>query len=485
MIGHRILQIAALAVAAGTLVSVAVALIPGSALKPTHPVAGAQVTPQPLYYQDPSGSPLYSSAPRVDGQGRPYVAIYDDEAAMQMSVIKPAVAAVEASASSGRNKILSYRNPMGLPDTSPVPKKDSMGMDYIPVYADEAVDQSGTVKVSADKIQTLGVRTEVVSQRTMRRSIRAVGRITFNERNIGVVSPRFEGWITKLHVDTTGAAVRRGDPLFEIYSPDLALAEQEYLIAQRSSDAMAQGDMTTRANAKAISTAALARLRNWGISADQIARLQRTGSVDHALVLRAPMNGVVLEKTALQGMRFAPGDTLYRIADLSSVWVIADVFEQDLASVHPGDPANVAVTAYPGKIFTGKIAFIYPTMDQATRTTKVRIELPNPHLLLKENMYATVEIVASVSVAEVLALPASAVLDSGARQVVLVDRGGGRFEPRPVKLGTRANDYVEVIDGVTPGENVVVEANFLIDAESNLRAALQNFTAPAQEAKQP
>lgn len=485
MTGRRILQIAALAVAAGTLVSVAVALIPGSTLKPTHPVAAAQVTPQPLYYQDPSGSPLYSSAPRVDGQGRSYVAIYDDKAALPTPVVKPAVAAVEASASSGRNKILYYRNPMGLPDTSPIPKKDSMGMDYIPVYADEVADQSGTVKISADKIQTLGVRTEVVSQRAMRRSIRAVGRITFNERNVGVVSPRFEGWITKLYVNTTGAAVRRGDPLFEIYSPDLALAEQEYLIAQQSSDAMAQGDMTMRANAKEISTAALARLRNWGISADQITRLQRTESVDHALVLRAPMNGVVLEKTALQGMRFAPGDTLYRIADLSSVWVIADVFEQDLALVHPGDPANVTFTAYPDKIFTGKIAFIYPTMDQATRTTKVRIELSNPDLLLKENMYATVEIAAPVDAAKVLALPVSAVLDNGTRQVVLVDRGGGRFEPRPVKLGTRANDYVEVIDGVTQGENVVVEANFLIDAESNLRAALQSFTAPAQEAKQP
>lgn len=484
MIGRRMLRATLFISATGIFGLSTVALLPSTAQDAIRFVGTAHAASgPPLYFQDPSGKPFYSSVPKADAQGQAYVAIYNDKPTTEIPVSK-APAVVPAGAN-GQGKILYYRNPMGLPDTSPTPKKDSMGMDYIPVYADEAADTSGTVKISADKIQTLGVRTEKAALRSLARSIRAVGRIALNERHISVVSPRFEGWITKLYVDTTGASVKRGQPLFEVYSPDLALAEQEYLIARLSLGAMSQGDEATRINAQAISGAALARLRNWGISDNEIARLKRTGVAEHAVALGAPASGIVLEKTALEGMRFAPGDTLYRIADLSTVWVIADVFEQDLALVHLGDPVSVAVTAYPNKIFTGKIAFIYPTTDEVTRTTKVRIELSNPQLLLKENMYATAEIVAPVDTVKVLALPTSAVLDNGTRQVVLVDRGGGRFEPRTVKLGTRANDYVQVVHGVASGDTVVVGANFLIDAESNLRAALQSFTAPVQEAKQP
>lgn len=380
-------------------------------------------------------------------------------------------AAAETPAKKGDRKILYYRNPMGLPDTSPTPKKDSMGMDYIAVYEDEASDESGTVKVSADRIQTLGVRTEAVTARPMTRTIRAVGRVAFDERKISVVSPRFEGWITKLHVNTTGAAIERGDALFTVYSPDLALAEQEYVIARNAGEAIA--------------AAALSRLRNWEIPAGEIARLKRTGVARDTVEMRAPADGIVVEKTALEGMRFAPGDTLYRVVDFSSVWILADVFEQDLASVHIGGPADASVAAYPGRTFAGTVAFVYPTTDQATRTTKVRVELANPELLLKGDMYATVEIAAPGGAGRVLALPASAVLDNGKRQTVLIDRGEGRFEPRQVKLGARANDYVEIVEGVAAGEKAVVGANFLIDAESNLRAALQAFTAPATEATQP
>lgn len=386
-------------------------------------------------------------------------------------VVAPASAAEQTPTKKGERKILYYRNPMGLPDTSPMPKKDSMGMDYIAVYEDEASDESGTVRISASKIQTLGVRTEAVTARPMTRTIRAVGRVAFDERKIGVVSPRFEGWITKLHVDTTGATIERGEALFTVYSPDLALAEQEYLIARNAGEEIA--------------AAALSRLRNWEIPADEIAQLKRTGIARDTVKMRARAGGIVVEKTALEGMRFAPGDTLYRVVDLTSVWILADVFEQDLASVHVGDPADASVAAYPGRTFAGTVAFVYPTTDQATRTTKVRIELANPELLLKGDMYATVDIAAPGSAGRVLALPASAVLDNGRQQTVLIDRGEGRFEPRQVKLGARANDYVEIVDGVAAGEKAVVGANFLIDAESNLRAALQAFTAPAEEAKKP
>ena len=224
-------------------------------------------------------------------------------------------------------------------------------------------------------------------------------------------------------------------------------------------------------------------MKNWDISADQLARLQRTGNATRTLTLRAPIAGVVMDKQALEGLHFAAGDMLYRIADLSTVWLLADVYEQDLAQIRPGDAASITVQAYPGRVFEGRVAFVYPTVNAQTRTAKVRIEVSNPDLLLKTDMYATVEIAAPAGSTPTLAVPDSAVLDTGTRQTVLIDRGEGRYEPRAVKLGARAGGYVTVIDGLREGEKVVTGANFLIDAESNLRAALQAFTAP--EGKSP
>jgi len=435
---------------------------------------------QPLYYQDPSGKPDYSPAPKKDAQGRDYVPVYEDTGASPA----PATAPAPPPAPGGERKILYYRNPMGLPDTSPVPKKDTMGMDYIPVYADEGgTTVPGTVAISPERIQMLGVRTEAVTRRSMAHTVRAVGTVAADERRIGVVNPKFEGWIEKLLVNTTGQTVRRGDPLLEVYSPDLVLAQREYLVARSASAEMAHADPVARDNARAIADAALARLKNWDISADQLARLQRTGSPTRTLILRAPIAGVVMEKQALEGLHFAAGDMLYRIADLSTVWLLAEVYEQDLAQIRPGDAASITVQAYPGRVFEGRVAFVYPTVNAQTRTAKVRIEVSNPDLLLKTDMYATVEIAAPAGSTPTLAVPDSAVLDTGTRQTVLIDRGEGRYEPRAVKLGARAGGYAAVLDGVREGEKVVTGANFLIDAESNLRAALQAFTAP--EGKSP
>lgn len=433
---------------------------------------------QPLYYQDPTGKPDYSPTPKKDAQGRDYVPVYDE--AGEPSAKPPG----QPAASDKERKILYYRNPMGLPDTSPVPKKDSMGMDYIPVYADEA-GATGTVKIAPERIQTLGVRTEAATRRSLARAVRAVGTVAPDERRVGVVNTKFEGWIERILVSTTGQPVRRGEPLAEVYSPDLALAQQEYLVARNAAASMAHADQMTRENARAIAAAALSRLRNWDISADQLTRLQRSGAATRTLTLAAPVGGIVMEKPALQGMHFAAGDTLYRITDLSSVWLLADVFEQDLGQIRPGQAAAIALQAYPGRTFSGQVAFVYPTVNAQTRTAKVRIEVPNPDLLLKIDMYATVEIAAPVDTAPVLAIPDSAVLDTGTKQTVLVDRGEGRFEPRAVKLGPKADGYVAVLDGVKDGEKVVVGANFLIDAESNLRAALQNFAAPQGQGKTP
>src|SRR5437763_1352768 len=356
-------------------------------------------------------------------------------------------------------------------------------MDYTPVYADEGGETAGTVRISPERIQMLGVRTEAVTRRSMAHTVRAVGTVAADERRIGVVNPKFEGWIEKLYVNTAGQAVKRGEALLEVYSPDLVLAQRQYLVARAAFADMAHADAMARDNAKAIAAAALSRLKNWDISADQLARLQRSSAATRTLTLSAPIGGIVMEKTALQGLHFGAGDMLYRIVDLSTVWLLADVFEQDLAQIRPGQSAKITVQAYPGRVFDGRVAFVYPTVNAQTRTAKVRVEVPNPDLLLKTDMYATVEIAAPAESATVLVVPDSAVLDTGTRQTVLVDRREGHFEPRAVKLGNRGDGYVAVLEGLREGEKVVTGANFLIDAESNLRAALQAFTAP--EGKSP
>jgi Cu(I)/Ag(I) efflux system membrane fusion protein len=364
----------------------------------------------------------------------------------------------------GARRVLYYRNPMGLPDTSPVPKKDAMGMAYVPVYADE--DTSGTVAVSADKIQTLGVRTEPASLRAMTRSVRAVGAVAVDERNEYQVAPRFEAWIERLVADTTGATVRRGDVLMEIYSPELVLAQEEYLSAR--SDA-------------GLAEAALARLRNLGIADEEIARLKATGRTVRTLPYRAQADGIVLEKLAVRGMRFMPGETLYRIADLSDVWMLAEVFEQDLPAIRVGEQADVTINSMPDRRFTGTVNFVYPALAAESRTAKVRIELANPEGLLRPNLYGTVHLATSAGL-PVLAVPDSAVLDSGTRKVVLVESGDGRFAPREVQTGPRADGYIRIDGGLDPGEKVVTRANFLIDSESNLRSALAAFAPAAGDA---
>ena len=371
-------------------------------------------------------------------------------------------------------KTLYYRNPMGLPDTSPVPKKDSMGMDYIPVYAGEETP-AGQVKISLDKVQKLGVKTEPVSSRELVRTVRAVGQFQLDERRLSTVTTKFEGYIEKLHVNATGQPVKRGQPLMEVYSPELVSAQEEYLIAWNGRQSLRNGTEESLTGVGQLAEGALKRLRNWDISDAQLQRLQREGKATRTLTLYSPASGVVLEKAAMQGMRFMPGEPLFKIADLSAIWLLADVFEQDLALVHVGQSVKISVDAYPEKELTGRIAYIYPTVTPETRTAKVRVELANPSGMLRPDMYASVQLASGHDKAKTLTVPDSAVIDSGTRQLVLVQRAEGLFEPREVKLGMRSDGYVEVLQGLSAGENVVVRANFLIDAESNLKAALGSF----------
>jgi len=373
-----------------------------------------------------------------------------------------------AQAVAGGKKLLYYRNPMGLPDTSPVPKKDSMGMDYLPVYEGEDQDDGGSIKISTAKVQKLGVRTEAAALRDLSRPIRAAGRVEIDERRVFAIAPKFEGWIERLHANATGQPVGKGQPLFEVYSPELVSAQREYQVAARGVERLS-GE--AQASIRQVADAALARLANWDISPEQVERLKAGGEPTRTLTYRSPVAGVILEKKALQGMRFMPGEALYQIADVSGVWVLADVFERDIAAVKVGQPVEVSVDAFPDRTFAGKLSYIYPTLNAQTRTVPVRIELPNPRGELRPAMYANVHVKVGVG-RTALTVPISAVIDSGAAQRVIVQLEEGRFEPREVKLGLRGDDYVEVKEGVKAGEQIVVAANFLIDSESNLKAAL-------------
>lgn len=375
-----------------------------------------------------------------------------------MAVSEAATTGKPADACGGRIKY--YRHPMGLPDTSPVPKKDSMDMAYLPVCEDGDAPE-GTVKVNLDRVQRLGVRSEVVEERALSRTVRAFATVQYDERRQTVIAPKFGGWIEKLHVNATGDVVAAGQTLFEVYSPELNVLQQELQLSRSMQGAAGVGD---------------GRLRNMDFPEAELEKLRRGGRPSRTIAIPAPAAGTVVEKTAVEGMRFQPGEALFRIVDTSFMWVLAEVYEQDLAYVKVGDKAKVIVNTWPDRAFAGRVTFIYPTLGKESRTARLRIEVANPDGLLRADMAATVEIESPIAGSWVAA-PDSAIIDSGKRQIVLVERGEGRYEPRPVKLGARVPGYVQVLEGLRPGERVVTSATFLIDAESNLRAALQAFTA--------
>jgi len=371
------------------------------------------------------------------------------------------------TADAKERKILYYRNPMGLPDTSPVPKKDWMGMDYIAVYEGEEEDDGSTVKVSLDRVQRSGVRTELARKRRLVRPVRAPGVAKHDERTMHTVTLRADAFIEKLYVEETGAEVKVGQPLFRVYSPAMVNAQVDYRIGLPDSGVRGRRSSLKGAEQK---------LRNLQVPSAVLDEMQRTGEPVMSFDWPSPADGYVMKKNVVEGQMVRMGDEIFRIADLDKIWVIADVAEQDMGLVAVGQPAKVRFRAFPAEVFGGRITFILHELDAATRTAKVRIEIDNPALRIKHEMYADVEIGTNLAGEPRVAVPNSAVLDSGNRQVVIVARGGGRFEPRSVKLGLRGEDYTEITEGIAAGEEVVVSANFLIDAESNLKAALSSFT---------
>ncbi|NNH81361.1 efflux RND transporter periplasmic adaptor subunit [Rhizobium laguerreae] len=424
-----------------------------------------------IYYRHPDGLPQFSATPKNTEDGRPFVAVHANEDVSFADAAAPKPVETETTMTSsatapGTGKLLYYRNPMGLPDTSKVPKKDSMGMDYIPVYEGDQGDAS-SVKVSLGKLQRTGVKTATAEMASIVRKIEVPGTIVLDERLVSVISMRTDSFVDDVANVTTGDRIRKGQSLFSFYSKDIATAASEY----------AAGRDGGRGNGEVGSAL---RLKNLGVPQEAIDTIARSRQVPASIGYVAPRDGVVLERMATAGMMAKPGDVLFRIANTSNVWVISGVPEYDLASVRSGAEVNVTVRSLPGRTFKGVVDLIYPDVDIQTRTTKVRIELPNPDGVLLANMYANVEIQAGAP-NPVIAVPNSAVIDTGDRRVVFIDKGDGQFEPKDVTLGVRGENQTEITKGIAAGDKVVVAGNFLLDAESNLNSALSAMTQ--EEAK--
>jgi membrane fusion protein, copper/silver efflux system len=347
------------------------------------------------------------------------------------------------------------------------------GLDMEAIQQQGTVQQLGpaTIEISPERQQLIGVRIGTVEKKSLEKLIRTVGRIDYDEKRIFIVSPKVGGWIEDLFVDFTGRFVRKGDPLLTIYSPELVATQEEYLLALHAREEWSKSsfpEVSTGGNLLAES--AHRRLKLWDISDEQIEALRESGKIQKTLTLYSPFSGVVLEKMVNRGMYIMPGTTVYRIGDLSVVWLIADIYEYELPLIRLGQQANMRLSYVADSDFTGKAIYIYPYLDPQTRTAKVRFEFPNPAGLLKPEMFAEVEI--KIQLGTRLAVVESAVIDTGVRKIAIIAKGTGYFEPREVQLGTKAEGYFEVIDGISAGERVVTSANFLIDSESKLKEAI-------------
>ena len=353
------------------------------------------------------------------------------------------------------------------------------GMDLVPVQKGAGGGESAGVTIDPATSQNMGVRIAPVMRQDIARSIKTVGVVTADESRQSSINSKVEGWIEKLYVDQTGKPVRKGAPLLEIYSPDLVSAQQEYLLALRNSERLADNSYPEIADgAQRLRDAARTRLKYWDISDKQISTLEQSGEPRKTLTLYSPSNGIVMMKNALPGMRVMPGEELLQITDLSKIWVDAQLYEYQLPAVQVGQSAEIILPYSIGTVLRGKIAYIYPTLSGETRTARARIELPNPGLELKPEMYVDVRIAAAQQAAA-LVIPTEAILDSGEQQTVFVALGEGRFEPRIVRSGVKDDSgNVEILEGLQEGEQVVISAQFMLDSESRLREALQKMSAP-------
>jgi membrane fusion protein, copper/silver efflux system len=383
-------------------------------------------------------------------------------------------------------KILYWIDPMTPGYKSDKPGKSPfMDMDLVPVYEGgteetpaQSVEGYSTIKVPQDRQQSIGVRLGKAETRDLTKTIRTVGRVAFDETLQAQIHAKFEGYVERLYVDYTGKPVRRGQPLLSIYSPELLATQEEFLIASR-----ARRQLQTSSNPDIarggvdLYDSARQRLLLWDISPGEISELERTGKPRKALTLYSPVDGFVMSKNAVQGARVMPADTLFEIAGIRRVWVLADVYESEASFVAVGQTARMSLSYLPGRTWTGKVSFIAPVLDEKTRTVNVRVQFENPDGSLKPEMYADVTLERPLG--RVLTVPDGAVLSTGTRSIVFVVKGEGRFEPRVVTTGAKVDGLFEIREGIQAGEEVVTQANFLIDSESRLKSALGNMTGPA------
>jgi len=398
----------------------------------------------------------------------------------------------QAAISSVERKIIFYRNPMNPSVTSAVAAKDSMGMDYIPVYAEDNADRktsAGTVAIDGVTVQNMSVRTAKAVNTTLSHIVRAVGRVTYDEQRMVHLHPKTEGWIEKLNVDKTGQLVKKNTDLLSIYSPQLVASQQEFILALNNYKALKNSPIEDiRRGAEQLVKSSLERLKLLDVPLHQIRELERSLKIKKGLHIHAPEEGIVMKIGAREGQYVTPATEIYMIADLSKVWVLVDIYEYELPWVKQGDSVEMLLAGIPGKIFKGHLAYIYPYAEARTRTIKVRLVFDNPDLLLKPEMFADITIYADKQL-NVVVIPSEAVIRSGSRNQVFVVRAPGQFEPRLVTLGLESNGQVAVIEGVEVGEEVVTSAQFLIDSESKLREAtakmLQVIDADDQETDKP
>lgn len=383
-------------------------------------------------------------------------------------------------------KPLFYRSPMNPAVTSPVPAKDNMGMDYVPVYTDDSshADVAGSVSIDAVTTQNIGVRTVLAKNSQLSRIVHAVGRIAYDEEHITRLHPKTEGWIETLHVDKTGEKVGSHQELLSIYSPQLVASQQEYILALDNQKILAKSPLEEiRRGAKELAESSLERLKLLDVPDHQLHELTASHSIKKSLHIHSPSDGIVINIGAREGQYVTPETELYMIADLSTVWVYADIYEHELPWVKAGDTVEMRLAGVPDRVFKGRLAFIYPYAEAKTRTIKVRLIFDNSELLLKPDMFAEVTIYADKQLNAVV-IPIEAVVRSGETSQVFVVRSAGKFEPRDITTGLSSDGEVTVLKGLKAGEEVVTSAQFLIDSESKLREATEKMIEPKQGAHQ-
>ena len=400
----------------------------------------------------------------VIGGGVGYWLAGSEETSMTAAVQQPA---------SGDREVLYYRNPMNPEITSSVPAQDSMGMDYIPVYADsmQMTGPAGTVRVDSNTLQNIGVRTAVAERRTLFHPVFALGRVAYDEQSITRLHPRTQGWIEEMYVEETGEPISPDHILLSIYAPQLVSTQQEYLLALRNLETLRSSPIPdVRQGAEELVETTLERLRLLGVPEHQIEELISTRQVSELLHIHSPAGGIVTNVGVREGQYVTPQSELYTVADLSRVWVLVDIFENELPWVHVGDEASMTVAGAPGVVFEGQLTYIYPYAERHTRTIKARLEFDNENFVLKPDMIADVTIDASPQ-QDVIAVPSEAIVRSGLREQVFLVREPGRFEPREVTVGVSSDGWTEIRSGIEPGEEIVASGQFLIDSESKLREA--------------